>query len=425
MRAENTEDYSRGKKLPEDWTVCHVKDLAVLTNGSAFNEDDWTNKGLPIIRIQNLNGSREFNFFDGDLSNHVVVEPKDLLFSWSGNRGTSFGPFVWNGTRGVLNQHIFKITLKDGVEPGFLYQALQCVTAEIEQRAHGGTGIVHVRKSELESFPILLPSQKAQRKIVKLLSTIEDAIEAARAVIEQTRRLKATLLQDLLTNGLPGRHSKFKRTKYFDRIPNDWSETCLGALLAEPIRNGYSPVSPKLPTGHWVMTLSVVSLEGYQSTGVKPAPLGDPNVQSTIVKPSDILVSRSNTRELVGLAGIYDGRPSPCSYSDLLMRVRVQQSKVINEYTLLCLLSWRSRNYFAKTSRGTSGSMKKIDRQILESLPIPLPSLEEQNKIVRAIESIDQRLKSEANHLSQLIFAKKTLGQGLLTGRILVPVRCS
>jgi type I restriction enzyme, S subunit len=97
-------------RIPRGWEIRTLGSLCSLLNGLAFKPDDWSEAGLPIIRIQNLNGGTEFNYFAGRVREDYVIPPGTLLFSWSGNRGTSFGPFVWHGPPGVLNQHIFRVT---------------------------------------------------------------------------------------------------------------------------------------------------------------------------------------------------------------------------------------------------------------------------------------------------------------------------
>jgi type I restriction enzyme S subunit len=82
-------------EVPEHWQVIPLKRLAEFINGDAFKPTEWAESGTPIIRIQNLNGSEEFNYFDGDVEPRYLVHAGDLLFGWSGNRGTSFGPFLW------------------------------------------------------------------------------------------------------------------------------------------------------------------------------------------------------------------------------------------------------------------------------------------------------------------------------------------
>jgi type I restriction enzyme S subunit len=78
-------------------------------NGKAFKASDWSTTGVPIIRIQNLNGpDKPFNYWAGSLDDQVRVKSGDLLFAWSGTPGTSFGAHLWRGGESILNQHIFR-----------------------------------------------------------------------------------------------------------------------------------------------------------------------------------------------------------------------------------------------------------------------------------------------------------------------------
>ncbi len=53
-------------EVPEHWEIVPVKHLAEFVNGDAFKPTEWAETGIPIIRIQNLNGSEDFNYFEGD-----------------------------------------------------------------------------------------------------------------------------------------------------------------------------------------------------------------------------------------------------------------------------------------------------------------------------------------------------------------------
>jgi hypothetical protein len=127
---------------------------------------------------------------------------KALLFSWSGNRGTSFGPYRWEGPRGYLNQHIFKVTAKDGVNKKWLFHALHLAKEKTERRAHGGSGLVHVKRGELLSYRIPTPGAEEQRRIAEILDTIDEAIQKTETLIEKLKAIKQGLLHDLLTRGL-------------------------------------------------------------------------------------------------------------------------------------------------------------------------------------------------------------------------------
>lgn len=92
--------------IPANWRWCRIKDLFALVNGKAFKPSDWGTTGIPIVRIQNLNDpAAPYNYFSGDIEDKYVLHGGELLFSWSGTPGTSFGSYIWHGkhrcTRGT------------------------------------------------------------------------------------------------------------------------------------------------------------------------------------------------------------------------------------------------------------------------------------------------------------------------------------
>lgn len=154
-----------------------VKDICNLQNGRAFKPDDWGTEGIPIIRIQNLNDmSAPFNYYAGEYSPVHEINDGELLFSWSGTPGTSFGAFRWNRGKGVLNQHIFKVLPKIDVDKDYLKYALNGNINTIIAKAHGGVGLQHITKKELDEIDVPIVSKKEQLEIVEQLMCIEKII---------------------------------------------------------------------------------------------------------------------------------------------------------------------------------------------------------------------------------------------------------
>ena len=151
--------------IPEDWKVCPIGDVCNLINGRGFKPYEWQTTGLPIIRIQNLNGSEEFNYFSGSYDKKLEVEPGQLLFAWSGSRGTSFGPHIWNGPLGLLNYHTWKVQIEESaITKEFLFHKLRQLTTYIEGSAHGASALVHVQKWQMEGFEVALPPTNPNKK---------------------------------------------------------------------------------------------------------------------------------------------------------------------------------------------------------------------------------------------------------------------
>jgi len=178
--------------VPSNWALVRLGEAMDLINGRAFKPSDWTQEGLPIVRIQNLNNaSAPFNRFDGDVRPRFLIDTGDFLISWSGTPGTSFGAHIWDRGPAVLNQHIFKaVLLGEAFEKAFLKIAINSRLLELIEQAHGGVGLQHITKPKLEAVALTLPPLAEQRRIVakvEELMALLDRLEAARGQREATR----------------------------------------------------------------------------------------------------------------------------------------------------------------------------------------------------------------------------------------------
>lgn len=192
--------FDEAASLP-DTRIFTLDDIANYVNGYAFKPEDWGNVGLPIIRIQNINGSKEYNFYKETIDPTFIVEPGDLLFAWSGTRDSSFGPTIWKGPRGLLNQHIFKVTEKPMlVDRDFLYILLRMRLDRIASSAHGfKESFVHVKRSDLVSLPVAVPSKEEQRRIVVMARSEQIQRDVEQRRLGKLRQTRVALLRDLLS----------------------------------------------------------------------------------------------------------------------------------------------------------------------------------------------------------------------------------
>lgn len=158
-----------------------IGSICSLQNGRAFKPEEWSDAGTPIIRIQNLNDeSKPFNYCSFEVEPRFHINTGDLLFSWSGTPGTSFGAFFWKRGKGFLNQHIFRVDVDESrISKDYLRQALNAQLPLIMGQAHGGVGLQHITKGKLESVEIRLPPLPEQRRIAAILDQA-DALRAKR-----------------------------------------------------------------------------------------------------------------------------------------------------------------------------------------------------------------------------------------------------
>lgn len=192
-------------------------------------------------------------------------------------------------------------------------------------------------------------------------------------------------------------------------FPQGWNCLELKQILSQRIRNGYSPNCPDVPNGNWILSLGNLTEQGFDPSKAKPAPVHDPKVQDFLLKPGDFLISRSNTLDKVGRSILFRGEIESCSFPDLLMQFRVNESMVASDYLEMYLRSSKARKYIQSRASGTSGSMVKINKKIVEKIPITLPPLKEQKAIAdllstwdRAIEKTERLIQAKENQFGWL-----------------------
>ncbi|MBD0844612.1 restriction endonuclease subunit S [Streptomyces sp. TRM68416] len=190
---------------------------------------------------------------------------------------------------------------------------------------------------------------------------------------------------------------------------NGWGQIPLAEVLAEPIRNGVSPVESQAWTGVRMLGLGCLTGEGFQPSQLKNAPSATYGSHSALLRDGDLLISRANTRNLVGLAGIYRDVGGPCIYPDLMMRLRTSP-RYLPEFLELVLRAPRIRQRIAIMAQGTSESMVKISGGMLGSLLIPDVPIDEQRRIVEVVRVVSVHERAIGASIAKL----RGMRQGVL-----------
>mgnify|MGYP001683042137 CR=1 FL=1 len=156
-------------------------DLAIWKNGLAFKKINFSETGVPVIKISELkNGiSGTTAYTQQKFPETVHLNKGDLLFSWSGNPQTSIDVFRFNLEEGWLNQHIFKVTPDENVVDGnYFYFLMKNLKPHFTQIATNKqtTGLGHVTISDIKRMSVIIPSIDLQRKIVSYIKPIDDKI---------------------------------------------------------------------------------------------------------------------------------------------------------------------------------------------------------------------------------------------------------
>ena len=189
------------RKIPKGWHCGTLLDIAEYTNGLACQKYRPTDDNkLPVIKIKEMHDglSVDTEWVKADIPDDVKVFDGDVLFSWS----ASLEVMLWAYGNGGLNQHIFKVTSKNGYPRSFYFYQLVHYIGVFKQMAEARkTTMGHITQDHLRQSTIVLPPDvDIANKLEEKLCPIFDAIVKNSQEIMALTKQRDELLP-LLMNG--------------------------------------------------------------------------------------------------------------------------------------------------------------------------------------------------------------------------------
>jgi type I restriction enzyme S subunit len=224
-----------------EWREATLWDIADYINGRATHPSEVCSDGVPVIKIAELNRGIT-DATDRVPSDRVEdkhwVNPGDLLFAWSG----SVGIYRYQGPRAALNQHIFRVAAKEGVDQQFLrYLLLSCMPVFHLHVQDKRTTMGHVTIKDLQRIRVYLPPLAEQRAIAHILGTLDDKIELNRRMSQTLEAIAHALFKAWFVDFVPVRaklEGRWRRghslpglpAHLYDHFPNRLVESELGEI---------------------------------------------------------------------------------------------------------------------------------------------------------------------------------------------------
>lgn len=272
-----------------------------------------------------------------------------------------------------------------------------------------------------EELYVLAPPLPEQCGIAEILSAVDDAIERTEAVIEQVRRVKQGLAQQLLTRGLPGRHTGYKQSEVGE-VPACWELVRL-AEVAEDLRYGTSAKCFTDQLGPPVLRIPNVVTGDIDTSDLRYVSLPGEEEERLALRDGDLLVVRTNGNPaLCGRSCVFRGLSGRWLYASYLIRIRLRQEAALPDYVHLYLNSEWGREELRGHVRTSAGNYN-VSARGLASVRIPTPSMAEQRDMMASLATLDERLGRESHALAELRSLKSALMHVLLTGQVRVRVQ--
>ncbi len=382
--------------------------MASFVNGTSYDTGKLSGDGTPIIRISNItNPESGYLRTDQEFDTRFLADRGDLLVSWS----ASFKSIIWPRERGIVNQHIFRVTEEPGYHRGFIRHTIEAVFDDLQENVVG-IGMKHLRRRDFLEHTVPNPDAQTQELISNYLDWLEDRNGEPEpplpATLSEQQRIVGRLehLASKIEEARGLREKSVKEanavlaiaTKMAFREIEETRASLSDLIGKQGLKNGLSLKSLSELSEIQCLKLSALR-DGYVALNdAKPVPVDAERAKPYLVKQNDVFIVRGNgSKELVGRAGSVQEHSKGIIFPDLFIRVSLDVGVVVPRFFVAWWNSPDMRQAIEQAAKTTSG-IWKVNQQFILSSSMPLPDLNEQQRIVDYLDDI----QAHADSLKQL-----------------------
>ena len=384
--------------VPDGWQVMRLGDVATLQRGMDLPEDKRIFGRVPVFGSNGVHG----------FHNASPVQGPGVITGRSGSMGHVY---YSESSYWPLNTTLF---VKDfhGNDERFVFHLLS--NSRLERFA-ASTGVPSLNRNFVHPLRVALPPLAEQRAIAAVLDAIDEAIERTEEVIAATERLRDALLHELLTRGLPGRHSAWADVPGLGTVPACWDVVRLG-----DVGRWLSGGTPsKARPDYWSGTLPWVSPKDMKAREIRGAQdhitEEAARTGSRVVPPDTIFVV---------VRGMILAHSFPLAVARIAaafnqdMKALICRDGLLPDFVLAGMEQQKPRLLQLPTP-STHGTMRVVSEELF-ALQVPVPPLEEQQAIAAVLDGVDGAIERARDERTRLHSLQASAADALLTGRVRV-----
>ena len=426
-------------RLPEHWTAVRLKNVLAqrITDGPhltpAFVPD-----GVPFLSVDGIqNGELTFDscrYVSEDdhieFSKKVLPQRDDVLMGKAASTGkiarvkVDFEFSIWSPLALIRVDH--RVAL-----PSFVEYALKSpqTQAEIDVLCTSNTQ-KNISMDDIPKLALARPPIEEQAIITEFLDRETAKIDALVAEQEQLITLlkekRQTVISHAVTKGLdPSVPMKDSGVEWLGEVPEHW-EVARVKHLVKTFEQGWSPQCESFPVesgSDWgVLKVGCVNGGIFNPNENKALPLDLTPLPELSISAGDLLISRANTRDLVGSAAVALADYHNLMLCDKLYRLRIDAARCIPAFLARFLATERVREQIELAATGASSSMLNISQSTILEMCVALPPPAEQQKLLQCIEDsttqLNQLVRQAALSIELLRERRSALISAGVTGQI-------
>jgi type I restriction enzyme S subunit len=404
--------------IPSGWVESSLEPYCEKITDGAHLSPPTSSEGFPIATVENMR-ARHIDIqscrtisksdFESLQRNSCAPELGDVLFSKDGTIGKTF-VFQQRVDVVLLSSIAIIRTKKAKLVPEFLTQYLKSpfFFRSIEH-ATSGSAIRRVVLKDIKALSIKLPPVLEQQKIASILTAVDEVIVSTTAQINKLKDLKTGMMQELLTKGIG--NTEFKDSP-LGRIPKEWEVGIMRDICT--VRQGLQiPISNRFrergANRFPYLTIRFINT-GFDE---KVAEFIENPSDRVLCKKDDILLARTGAtgKVVTNVNGVFHNNFFMVDY------FREKVSKIfLCQYLNSPFIQTEIEN------RAGTTTIPDLNHGDFYSLPMLIPSIQEQTRIADVLSSIDLRIIAIERKYTSIKNIKRGLMQDLLTGNTRVKI---
>ena len=417
---KNLRTVSGFQDIPDQWRIASIADLCIVGRGRVISQEeiDQHPGPYPVFSSQTSNNGEMGHIDTFDFDGEWVTWTTD-----GANAGTvfhRFGRFNCTNVCGTLQPK-----LDESLNLPFLHYHL----GRIAKSYVSYIGNPKLMNDVMGRVAIVLPPLPEQRKIARILTTVDNLIEKTEAMIAKYQAIKQGMMHDLFSRGIDAhghlRPSQVEAPDLYKQcelgwIPKEW-KTCrvdeVGSVKLGRQR------SPKHQSGRFTTPYLRVAnvFDGFiDYSDVLEMDFTPTETDTYSLLPGDVLLNEGQSLELVGRSAIYKGEPYRFCFQNTLIRFRAYPPND-PRFCRGIFKFYIDIGRFMTIARQTT-SVAHLGADRLAKLAFPCPEPDEQNRIASALLQHEKHCELDRAYKDNLVQQKIGLMQDLLTGKVRVKV---
>ena len=349
-------------------------DICDIQYGYAFDSAYFTENSCypPLARIRDVKRGYSETYYSGGYSEEYILASGDLLVGMDGE----FNIARWKCDGALLNQRVCRLLAKKGTNEEYLRFAMMKVLKEIERRTAFVT-VKHLSAKELNKLQLVVPDLSTQNKVAEILSRLEKIIGLRRQELKRLDDLIKARFVELFGDPIknPKGWDVVKLSECLERIDNGKSFTC-----DSNAREGAFPA---------ILKLSAATYGDYRPYENKALLDEKQFVKSVEVHRGELLFTRKNTPDLVGMAAYVFETPEKLMMPDLIFRL-VTNERMTPIFLWQLINNREFRPVIQGISGGSAKSMSNISKERLKNIEIICPTISEQKKLEGVLDQVNK-----------------------------------